>query len=116
MDHRSPINIDQLVQEYISSFPTSVHVNGVFLFGSFARGDMHEDSDVDLVVLSEDFAQMPFIKRLEFLSKMRRAPITRSVPMDIFGYTPEEFADLDKESAIMKKAKQEGRFVWKRSE
>jgi hypothetical protein len=31
--------------------------------------------------------------------------------MDIIGYTPEEFKNINKESMIMKRAKKEGRFL-----
>jgi hypothetical protein len=52
------------------------------------------------------------MKRLELLSHVQGAnQLTRSVPMDIIGYTPEEFKNINKESMIMKRAKKEGRFL-----
>jgi len=39
-------NIKQVVQEYFKDKP----VNKVYLFGSYARGDADEKSDVDLLV------------------------------------------------------------------
>ncbi|MDQ6845559.1 MAG: nucleotidyltransferase domain-containing protein [Bacteroidota bacterium] len=39
-------NIKQVVQEYFKDKP----VNKVYLFGSYARGDADERSDVDLLV------------------------------------------------------------------
>ncbi|HEY9340200.1 MAG TPA: nucleotidyltransferase domain-containing protein [Hanamia sp.] len=38
-------NIKQVVQEYFKDKP----VNEVYLFGSYARGEANEDSDVDLI-------------------------------------------------------------------
>jgi len=43
-------NIKQVVQEYFKDKP----VNKVFLFGSYARGDAKEDSDVDLIIEIDD--------------------------------------------------------------
>lgn len=110
---RKKISIRKLVREYLKCFPSNIKVKGVFLFGSRATGKTHKDSDVDLIILSPDFKKIAFLKRLELLSRLRQAKITRSVPMDILGYTPEEFKDIDKESIIMRQAKKEGRMIYK---
>ena len=60
-----------------------------FLYGSFARGDWLEDSDVDMVVLSSAFNE----ELVERMSKLRRlAPYT--VAFQILAYTPEEIDQL----------------------
>jgi predicted nucleotidyltransferase len=43
-------NIKQVVQDYFKDKP----VRKVYLFGSYARGDANEDSDVDLIVEIDD--------------------------------------------------------------
>lgn len=43
-------NIKKIVQDYFKDKP----VNKVYLFGSYARGDAKEDSDVDLIVEVDD--------------------------------------------------------------
>ncbi len=43
-------NIKKVVQDYFKDKP----VNEVYLFGSYARGDAKEDSDVDLIVEIDD--------------------------------------------------------------
>lgn len=43
-------NIKKVVQDYFKDKP----VNKVYLFGSYARGDADEDSDVDLIVEIDD--------------------------------------------------------------
>ncbi len=117
MDQTISFDVNTMVRQYVSTFPPRIDVEGVFLFGSFARGDQRDDSDVDLIVVSKDFADMHTLDRMILLSRLRRnAPLTRQVAMDIFGYTPEEFAHLEDESVIMQQAKKEGRFVWKRSD
>lgn len=110
---RKKINIKKLIREYLKCFPSNIKVKGVFIFGSQVRGKTHKGSDVDLIIISPNFKKIPFIKRLELLSHFRQAEITRSVPMDIFGYTPEEFKEIDKESIIMREAKKEGKMIYK---
>jgi predicted nucleotidyltransferase len=43
-------NIKQVVQDYFKDKP----VTKVYLFGSYARGDANENSDVDLIVDIDD--------------------------------------------------------------
>lgn len=106
------INPKKIINEYLKSFPSHIRVRNVFLFGSYATGKMHKDSDIDIAVISPDFKKMNFMKRLEMLSGFRQSAITRSVPMDIIGYTPEEFKNIDKKSVIMRRAKKEGRMIF----
>lgn len=102
-----------IVKEYLKDFPPNIKVKGVFLFGSYATGRIRDDSDLDIAVISSDFKKIPFIKRLELLSKLRKSKVTRSMPMDIIGYTPEEFKNIDKESMIMRRAKKEGKMIFR---
>ena len=110
---RKKINIKEIIKEYLKYFPKNIRVKGVFLFGSYATGKIRKDSDVDIIVISPDFKKISFIKRLELLSSLRQSKITRSIPMDIFGYTPEEFEEIDKESIVMRQAKKEGKMIYK---
>jgi len=110
---RKKINVKKVIKEYLKYFPKNLRVKSIFLFGSYATGKIRKDSDVDIIVISPDFEKMSFIKRLELLSCLRRSKITRSIPMDILGYTPEEFNEIDKESIVMKEAKKEGKMIYK---
>lgn len=109
---RKKINVKKVISAYLKCFPFGIRVNSVLLFGSHATGKTRENSDIDLVIISPDFKEIDFIKRMEMLSCFRQAEITRSVPMDIIGYTPKEFAEIDKESVIMKQAKKEGKMIF----
>jgi predicted nucleotidyltransferase len=57
----------------------------VILFGSFARGDADEFSDIDLIVIKE--TSQRFVRRLVEVM----AFVSREVAADIFVYTPQEF-------------------------
>lgn len=111
---RKKIDIRKLIKEYLKYFPKNIKVEGVFLFGSYAIGKNDEDSDIDLIIISPYFEKIDFLKRLELLSSFRKSKLTCSIPMDIIGYTPEEFKNISKESIVMKKAIKEGKMIYSR--
>ena len=69
----------------------------VYLFGSFARGDWLLDSDLDLIVVSPRFKDMPWHERYPLLRRM----ISPDIPTDILAYTPEEFEEVRRRSVII---------------
>lgn len=58
------------------------------LFGSQAHGDSTSESDIDLIVISKDFAAKDVRERLELLG-VAAARILE--PIEAFGITPEEW-------------------------
>ena len=60
----------------------------VILFGSYARGDADEFSDIDLIVIKD--SQERFVRRLVEVM----AFIPREVAADVFVYTPQEFQNM----------------------
>jgi len=87
-------------------------IKKVLLFGSFAYGSPTKHSDVDLAIISSDFRKQDFWERVNFLTKMRR-DIADTIAMDIIGYTPQEFRHIEKHSAIMAKAKKDGKWIYR---
>ncbi len=69
----------------------------VILFGSYARGQATDYSDIDVIVLSNKFSSIPQEKRLDALY-----PLTAKLYPDVhpFGYTPKEFANAKKTSTL----------------
>ena len=102
--------VENIIQDYLSIIENKINIQKAILFGSAARGEMHRDSDIDLIILSKDFKKMDFADRLLLLTRLRRN-MKKSAPMDIFGYTPEEFNELSQKSIILNQAKQEGIFL-----
>ncbi len=48
--------IVDVVRRYLHALPAvGIHPSRAVLFGSFARGDTHEYSDIDLVVIAPEF-------------------------------------------------------------
>ncbi|MBI2459832.1 MAG: nucleotidyltransferase domain-containing protein [Parcubacteria group bacterium] len=105
----------KIINHYISTLENKIRVDSVLLFGSFAWGKPTKHSDVDLAVISKDFAKYDFDKRLSLLNHTRDK-VSYQVAMDIIGYTPKEFSNIEKYSAIMSKAKQKGKWIYRKSD
>lgn len=104
------INPVKIVRRYAQGLTHQIHVGKVILFGSAGRGEMTYDSDIDVIVLSPDFKKIDFIKRLQLLSRARKGE-ARKIPMDILGYTNEEFKKMVKESVVLAEAQKDGREI-----
>lgn len=72
-------------------------VREVYLYGSFAKGEIHEGSDIDLVVIG-DFNGRIF-ERIESILKLT------DLPVEPLPYTPEEFKRMKKNPFIRKISK-----------
>ncbi|PVU74725.1 nucleotidyltransferase [Acidianus hospitalis] len=70
---------------FIEDVKKEINVKEVYVVGFRARGDYLDTSDIDLVIISDDFKGMRYIDRMEKLSKYRRAKI------DYFTFTIEEW-------------------------
>lgn len=103
----------KIINHYIDILNQEISLKGVLLFGSFAYGEPTKHSDVDLAIISPDFKKMNFGKRMTWL-ETKRDKITDQIAMDIFGYTPQEFRHIEKQSAIMAKAKKDGKWLYKK--
>lgn len=80
--------IREIVEEYREVLKTlGINAERVILYGSFARGNQREDSDIDLAIVSADFQKMNLRERLEVLG-IAAARIMK--PIEARGYTPEE--------------------------
>ncbi len=67
-----------------------VKIRKLIIYGSHASGKSKEESDIDLVVVSNDFKDMDLWERLCLLG---RARIGIKRPMEILGITEEEFKE-----------------------
>lgn len=68
-----------------------IHIDKVYLYGSYARGNYHSDSDIDIIIISRDFQGKRFYDWKKIVS-FRRKIDSRIEPMP---YRPEDFTDSD---------------------
>lgn len=87
-----------------------LHPERIILFGSAARGDIDEWSDVDLIVVRQ--TEKRFLDRLEEAYLRWTLPVA----VDILVYTPEEFQTmLDEENPLVCEALSHGIVLYEKS-
>ncbi|HJH26934.1 MAG TPA: nucleotidyltransferase [Methanophagales archaeon] len=79
-------------------------IKEMILFGSQVRGEADENSDVDLIVVGDEFKDKSPLKRPVALY----LEWTMDYPVDFLCYTPEEFEEKRKEISIVRHAIKEG--------
>jgi len=76
-----------------------IPIKSAFLFGSRARGDYLDESDWDIMIVSPEFANIPFPDRATVF--LRKVPLRR---VELLCYTEEEFQDRVGELGIVAEA------------
>ena len=80
--------LERIVHDFVRALEVQgIRVERIFLFGSHARGEASEDSDVDVIVVSRDFSGMSARQRWEVLG---RAVASIMEPVEPIACTPEE--------------------------
>src|SRR3989442_7346002 len=105
-------DIQRITRRYLQRLARSITVNKAILTGSWATGTYLEDSDVDLIIVSDDFSKMPIADRLSYLQKKWKSRI----PLEAFGYTVNEFRKLRRTSTFVKDAVRKGRVLTENSQ
>ncbi|NKB23309.1 MAG: nucleotidyltransferase domain-containing protein [Kiritimatiellae bacterium] len=77
--------LDHDIQQVALRLGEATHAERIILFGSYARGDARENSDVDLVIVAK--SSLPRFKRSRQLYKLFKP---YPFGMDLLVYTPEE--------------------------
>jgi predicted nucleotidyltransferase len=80
---------EETLREIVDRITAAVHPQAIILFGSHARGEAGQDSDLDLMVVAE--SNKP---RIERYGEVRRLFRGMGLGMDILVYTPGEFAQF----------------------
>ena len=78
-----------LVCDYISRVDAEYGVEKAYIFGSTAKGNRLEESDVDLIIVSEAFRGISLTERLYLLYRLWDHPID----LQVLAYTPEEYKE-----------------------
>jgi len=61
----------KIAHQYYEAIKEEIKVNSLYLFGSYAKNNANNDSDVDIAVVSNDFSGDP-VDDLVFLMSLRR--------------------------------------------
>ncbi len=100
--------LKNLLSIYIESLQKAIHLEKVILYGSYAEGHPHPESDLDLAVISPDFGA----DRLADLQQLCHSiPRHFEIEIEALAYTPHEYEEatpLD----FLGQIKQKGRVVY----
>lgn len=86
MDKATVLGIVSKFQKALES--EGIRVSKIILFGSYAKETFREGSDIDLIVISEDFIGKGYWERIEVLSE---AIYKVFKPIEAVAMTPEEW-------------------------
>jgi predicted nucleotidyltransferase len=106
-DGELELQADTAIQRIIRGYQP----DKVIVFGSFARGDFHEHSDVDLLIVKD--TTDPMLRRMDAVLDL----CTGDIAVEAFVYTPTELdAMLSRGNDFLERALADGKVVYERSE
>ena len=102
---------NKIVKKFINWIIKKFNLKKIIIFGSFARGDYHKGSDLDLIIVGE-FKER-FIDRIGKIIELNDSDLE----IDVMVYTEEEFQKMIKERRpFIEQALEEGIVVYEKKE
>jgi predicted nucleotidyltransferase len=84
-------NLNELISKLIRLISIEINLKGVYLFGSYAKGKAHEYSDIDLALVSDDFAGSRFFDK----KKINKYLLKTTTDFQIHPFKTEDFTEDD---------------------
>jgi len=95
--------LEQIVKKLVSKY----HPEQIILFGSWARGDFHSGSDIDLIIIKKTSER--FVDRIGKVLELVDSPFV----IEPMIYTPEEYQRmLEEDNYFLKSALSEGKVIY----
>jgi hypothetical protein len=96
------VKTEREIKEIIEKFrgitvELGIRPKEIILYGSYAEGTARDDSDIDLIVVSNDFERMNVRERLELLGLAAGRVFE---PIEALGYTEAEIEEAKKETFL----------------
>ena len=113
MSEYKSVDINQDIKNMAEIISQAVPAEKIYLFGSYAYGTPHKDSDYDFFIVVPDGVMRP----LEVMQKARRAlgNIGRTVAVDVLADYHSRFFDRSQLNTLEKKIAQEGVILYDRT-
>jgi len=100
--------IVKAVQDYLAAVRRSgLDARQAILFGSYARGESHPDSDVDILVIAPEFDEPYDKSRVDLLWALRAQTDSRIEPIAV----GERQWQFDNASVLLEIARREGQVI-----
>ena len=94
----------EALREFKEMMRQRYDIKAMILFGSHVRDEADENSDIDLIVVGNEFKGKSSLKRPVALYLEWKM----DYPVDFLCYTPDEFEEKRKEISIVRQALKEG--------
>lgn len=83
-----PNKIKRIISQYLTSLKDhGFQIQEAILFGSYARGNAHQWSDIDLALVSNEFEGVRFTDK----NKIRKITISISSDLEVLPFNPQDF-------------------------
>jgi uncharacterized protein len=87
----SQTDINNLVSKFVHLVADEFPIKSVYLFGSYAKGEAKEYSDIDLAVVSDKFEGSRFFDR----EKLNKYILKTSIDLEIHPFRTVDFTEDD---------------------
>jgi predicted nucleotidyltransferase len=106
---------DEVLADMVQTIVREVDPERIYLFGSRARGEARQDSDVDLlIIVHEPFG--PEHSRFQEINRVYRAISSFRIPNDVLLYSSDEFARWSRSlNHVVGRCSREGKLLYARS-
>jgi uncharacterized protein len=106
---------DEILSAMVQAIVREVDPERIYLFGSRARGEARQDSDVDLlIVVSEPFG--PEHSRFQEINRIYRTLSPFRIPNDVLLYSSDEFTKWSQSlNHVVGRCSREGKLLYARS-
>ena len=109
MDKREISLIKDTVSNVLKG--SKIELNRIVLFGSYARDEQMQDSDIDLIIVSKNFRNENYFKRIDKVLDLNSTLVkTIKKPFDVLYYSDIEWNDSA--TMIIREAKKNGKTLY----
>jgi len=92
--------IEKFIEEAVPKIVKEIKPSRIIIFGSRARGDARETSDIDVIVVSDYFRGITFLRRMPMLLRL----VKFEKHIDFLCYTEDEFEEIKEKSIVVNSA------------
>lgn len=94
---KTRLSLGQLAIELKDFLSKRISVQHLILFGSYAKGSPRADSDIDVIVVSEDFKSMPVFDKISLLAN---ASVEVDSRIELIGVSSDEYEQAQRGSLL----------------
>lgn len=84
-------DITNIINSFVALVSSEFPVKSVYLFGSYAKGTAHDNSDINVAIVSDKFEGIRFWDR----ERLGKYVIKSSVDLEVHPYKTEDFTEDD---------------------